>query len=211
MGIWKTIKNWFKNIERQPTIPVPGNIDDLEKYWNNKRPKTENYKYLARVLFKKRLPLDPKIFFQINDSGVPFFGEGLSNDDIALKALKYVHDNIQYTSDTSLFKEPEQWLFPFETLHLRKGDCEDGAILIANIMVKSGVPYWRIRLNAGDVQGGGHCWVTYLRESDNKWIILDWCYWYNQRGELWKSAEKYYKIWFSWNTKYVFTGSKLDR
>ena len=67
----------------------------------------------------------------------------------------------------------DNWQSPEETEMMKKGDCEDGAILIANMMLMSGVPYWRIRLNAGDVQGGGHAWVTYLRESDNQWIILD--------------------------------------
>ena len=52
-----------------------------------------------------------------------------------------------------------------------------------------------IRLNAGDVKGGGHCWCTYLAEKDNVWYILDWCYWYNESkdlGRTWKDAEKYY-------------------
>ena len=73
------------------------------------------------------------------------------------------------------------------------------------------MPPWRVRLNAGNVQGGGHCWVTYLREVDNKWIILDWCYWYTKNGVEWKTAEKYYDIWFSWNYDFVFLGDKLDR
>ena len=207
MGFWKKLFKWLGDAQY---IIQPTNIEHTEKYWNNKRPKASGYKYLARVLFKKRLPIDPKVFFQPIDDGIPILG-GSSNDETAKKALIYVHDNIKYESDTVQFKEPEQWLFPFETLHLRKGDCEDGAILIANILLKSGVPYWRIRLNSGDVQGGGHCWTTYLRESDNTWQILDWCYWYNPNGVEWKTAEKYYQIWFSWNKKYTFLGDKLDR
>jgi len=107
------------------------------------------------------------------------------------------------------------WLFAFETLKLRMGDCEDGAILMANLMIKAGIPYWRIRLNAGDVKNFGHVWITYLRETDNKWVILDWCYHPTAKvralKKLYSDAEDYFKIWFSWNTKYIFKGEKFER
>jgi len=94
-----------------------------------------------------------------------------------------------------------------------KGDCEDGAILMANMMLLSGVPYWRIRLNAGDVEGGGHAYVTYLRETDNEWYILDWCYWPSESANFkkkWKDAQKYFGIWGSWNTKYIYGVKPTD-
>jgi len=92
--------------------------------------------------------------------------------------------------------------------------CEDGAILMANMMLKSGIPYWRIRLNGGDVKGGGHAYVTYLREKDNKFYVLDWCYWPNESinfGQPWADAKNYFGIWFSWNKKYGFIKDTLDR
>jgi len=61
--------------------------------------------------------------------------------------------------------------------------------------------------------GGGHAYVTYLKEKEDDWYVLDWCYWYNPRGTLWKNANKYYSdsdgkkgfgIWGSWNSKYMF-------
>lgn len=167
--------------------------------------------YQARTLLNEDvvLALDPRVFYEMNDNSLPVVSG--SNDEKALKALKWVRDNIVYTSDTSQFKHSEEWLFAHETIKIRTGDCEDGAILIANIMLKSGVPSFRIRLNAGSVEGGGHCWVTYLRESDNQWIILDWCYWYNPNGNLYHDAEKYYSIWFSWNTQYIFPDESFDR
>ncbi|WP_298753759.1 transglutaminase-like cysteine peptidase [uncultured Arcobacter sp.] len=187
-------------------------VDELETYWNNKRPSI-NYKYPARPGFSKsqRIPVDPRIFW-VNDSSIPRILTG--NDDTkAMNALKRTIKDIQYISDTKQFKENEVWLFPFETQHFGMGDCEDGAIYLANIMLKSGIPYWRIRLNAGNVKGGGHCWVTYLRESDNKWYILDWCYWADEslKWKLWDDAEKYYDIWFSWNKDLIFKDDELDR
>ena len=89
-------------------------------------------------------------------------------------------------------------------------NCEDGSILMANLLLMAGIPYWKLRLNAGDINGGGHCYVTYFSEIFKDWYILDWCYWpeesindfgkksFNQRND------KYWGIWFSWNLKYCF-------
>ena len=165
----------------------------LEKQWNNKRSKTT-------VLYNARQTraLDPRIYFNPFDSTIPVV-RGNTSDDLAIGSLKLVKKLIKYTKDDGEF-----WQFAFETLIRKKGDCEDGAILMANIMLKSGVPYWRIRLNAGSVLGGGHAYVTYLAE-DNEWYILDWCYWYTGKlNKKWKDSEKYFGIWFSWNTRFMY-------
>jgi len=176
--------------------------EELEAYWNNKRPKTY-WSHKARPLFTDasiKVSVDPKIFYT-TDRKLPTFDGDF--DNIAIQCLDWVAENIFYTTD----KDGEFWQFAFETYKRRKGDCEDGAILIANSMIMSGVPYWRIRLNAGNVQGGGHAWVTYLAEKDNKWYVLDWCYWYDESkglSRLWDDAEKYFTIWGSWNQQYMF-------
>jgi len=179
---------------------------ELERYWNNKRPKTQ-WRWRARPLFEKKdgdwratnISVDTRIFFTYDAKLPTFLG---SYDEIATQALDWVAKNTTYTPD----KTGEFWQFAFETYMRRKGDCEDGAILIANIMLMSGVPYWRIRLNAGNVKGGGHAWMTYLGE-DNEWYVLDWCYWYDESKGLtkkWVDAEKYFSIWGSWNSKFMF-------
>jgi len=187
----------------------------LQLYWENKRPKDNNYRYKARCLShgnSANIFMDPRIFFSIEDSSIPII-HGNSNDEIAYSCLRYVRSNIRYKTDTEQFKSDEEWLFAFETQVLRKGDCEDGAIYLANIMKKSGIPYWRIRLNAGDVKGGGHCWLTYLKEENNQWYIMDWCYWPDKslKGLSWKDAEDYFDIWFSFNEKDIYVSDKLDR
>jgi len=333
-----------------------------ETYWNDKRPKASGYTYPARpniLSGTNNVEVDPRIFW------TPFAMPSVtgSNDEIAKKSLQHVIDKTKYTSDTSQFKDDETWLFAFETSNLKKGDCEDGAIYLANILLSNGVPYWRIRLNAGDVYDGngkitqnlnmstsfnkvwlkelkdfkkeivngitvthilqglkqvrelvylpnlkkavflaikekesadnlfvntlgrqlkidqkfvknvetlqifeyitkiktdktinqkilkyyvilvivdimekrkivdnflkdknlgikltegsaGHCWVTYLRELDNKWIILDWCYWSDESKDLnllWDKAEKYFDIWFSFNTRYIYLDEDFER
>jgi len=189
--------------------------EQLEQYWNNVRVPV-SYVYNARPIFlfdgdyQGHVNLDPRVFASIsNDPNIPVF-KG-TYDEIASQALTWVNKHIKYVSEGKEF-----WQFYFETLFRKQGDCEDGAILMHAIMLKSGIPYWRIRLNAGDVKGGGHCYVTYLREKDNDWYVLDWCYWYIESkdyGLPWKAAEKYYSdsdgkqgfgIWFSFNNKYIF-------
>lgn len=127
---------------------------------------------------------------------------GKDNDSIANNALKWVNNYMTYVTDPK-----EHWQNADETLDRAKGDCEDGAILMYNLMVSNGVPEWRIRLNAGSVLGGGHAYVTYLRESNNKWYILDWCYWYDESINYkreWHEAKKYFGVWFSWNSDKVW-------
>ena len=199
-------------LEQATLVPK---IDPLEKYWNEKRAPTNNYRYAARATFgstSANIPMDVRDFYMPGDFAVPTVN-GATNDEKAMNALKYVINATTYEGDSAQFKRDEEWLFPFETLKLGHGDCEDGAILLANIMLKSGVPYWRIRLNAGSVNGGGHCWVTYLKESDNSFYIYDWCYWPDEskKGLTWKNAQNYFDIWFSWNQKYTFAQDMLDR
>lgn len=185
----------------------------LEEYWNTKRPNNDSLQYHARpridsetgTITNENIQVDPRIFFQ-SDSTLPVF-KG-TNDQIANDTLVWVAQNIKYTTD----KKPyEMWQFAFETLDRKAGDCEDGGTLIANILINSGVPYWRVRVNAGDVQIGknkfGHSFCTYLRESDNTWYVLDWCVNPNSCtnfGTKWKDAEEYLNIWFSFNTKFIF-------
>jgi hypothetical protein len=170
--------------------------EELEEFWNNKR-KKELRTWVAR----DGVRIDLRCFFQTDDTLPKFTGKF---DDIVQKAHSYVANNIKYTPDNGEF-----WQYAYETALSRTGDCEDGAILMANIMMNCGVPYWRIRLNKGKVQGGYHAWLNYFRESDSEWYCLDWCYWKNESlgfKKKWKDAEKYFTCDCSWNSKYSFGG-----
>jgi len=199
-------------LKKQVQIPHP-----KEKFWNNKYPK-QDISYNARVFFNSKTitPVDVRIFFQTNDFNLKkivnttWVGIGKLNtgtcDERALKCLKWVHKFFKYVSDKEVVGLFEFWMFVFEALKYKKGDCDDGAILLANLMQVAGIPYWRIRLNAGDVKGGGHCYVTYCRETDNDFVVLDWCYWYNKTliaaRDLHKDQRDYYGIWL--NERYAF-------
>lgn len=191
---------------------------ELEQFWNNKRPKV-NLVYPARPYITnpiKQISVDPRMFF-VNDDNIPCFVGNESNDIKAMKCLQAVIQMIKYVPDQTQYSSIEFWAFPFETLETKEGDCEDGAILIANMLLKSGIPYYQIRINAGDVRIDGelvgHAWCTYLRESDNVWIVLDWCFFPEEAlwGMAWKDAEKYFDIWFSFNQRYIFQDDNLGR
>lgn len=136
------------------------------------------------------------------------------NDDAKVIAiLKWVQKNIKYVSDRVQYKTVEHWAGVNETLATKKGDCEDGAILIFCLARLAGVSEEKIFIAAGDVDGGGHCWVKYI--SENYVYVsfyLDWCYWYSSRCISRREAfidynaeifpnDRYKKYWFISNDK----------
>tara|TARA_B100001146_G_scaffold175302_1_gene156499 strand:+ start:145 stop:1173 length:1029 start_codon:yes stop_codon:yes gene_type:complete len=177
------------------------------------------------------------------------------HNQIALNGLRWVIDNIRYTqlNDTgelipdsglwsshrrkNILNEPvteieamvlngENWSFSYQTLERKNGDCEDGAILLYDILRKSGIPAWKLRLNAGFMRGGGgHCWLSYYVESqfwknkrDDKWVILDWCDYSDIKANRETKVEdrsrhselkEYATIDFSFNEDYTWSFGEL--
>jgi hypothetical protein len=98
-----------------------------------------------------------------------------SNDTKIFKIERWVRDNIRFHTDNKQFNVDERWTMPTETFQRRKGDCEDGAILIMCFAVTAGVPEDRVRLYAPVVTPGGmHASVAYKRESDDQWVWVEW-------------------------------------
>lgn len=110
-----------------------------------------------------------------------------SNDEKAYKILRWVQENLEYKSDLRNYGKLEHWTTPTQTLKRMSGDCEDGAFLIHSMMLNAGIPWDRIRTYGGSVmmgQGaetGGHGWTAYKRETDDEWVVLDWCYYPNTK------------------------------
>jgi len=140
-----------------------------------------------------------RITFNPNSHFMKDFGyEGIS--EVSISYIEKLEETMMYdltVEDT-------------HTVILKNGSilhqCEDGAILMYNIMAKSGIPAHRVRLNAGEVQGGGHAYITYYSDVRG-WVILDWCYWPNAAKNLrqrWSTAKRYFGIWFSWNAEFVW-------
>ena len=144
--------------------------------------------------------------------------ERLSNDEIALKALNYVIKRVKYESDNKIHNTPEWWQDAGETFNSKRGDCEDGAILLLKLMQFAGVPNWRMKLCAGWVRPnenapqGGHAYPIYLADDD-KWYVLDWCYYPSIAKKSFKKKthselEYYESIW--WTTNSQFTWIQKD-
>jgi predicted transglutaminase-like cysteine proteinase len=110
------------------------------------------------------------------DNALPLF-EGPADDAKARKCLAWVKQNVVYTSDKVVWKMDEYWQTPEETLKLKTGDCEDGAILLYVLMKKNGFTDDQIFITCGAVVGGGHCYVVYVSNKDAVHYVLDWCYW----------------------------------
>lgn len=173
-------------------------------------------RYLPKVGIHKT---DVRSFFvnpvchelQIIDSARAFIDRSFCDDQKAYLALQWVQKNIKYVSDKKQFGLPEFWQLPSETLSLKKGDCEDGAILMANFLTVLGVPSWKIRLTAGlTTAKEGHAWLTYYCSKTKRWVALDWCY---HPSDLpiqdrldYKDTGLYAKVWFSWTRDQAYFG-----
>jgi len=205
--------NWLINLFKKKVEPVtvipPVTLEDQ---LNNKYPKTDMT--YTRSETDGDYSIDVRDFFMVNDSSLPLI-KGDTDDEKALNCLIWVIKNITYTPDKKEYGMDEYWAFPYQTLKRKKGDCEDGAILLANLMIKSGIPYYKIRISAGDVDDGkgnkgGHCYVTYYCEEKGYWVLCDWCYWQNldpiNKRKNYKDETYYKSTWFSWNQKYCFVG-----
>lgn len=159
---------------------------EIEQFWNFKHPHVPII-YNGRAIPNRNgiIPIDVRKMFWTEDYMLTDIIEknnliGLSNDETAWLCQKYIVGNYQYVFDSDNVKYNEYWQMPNETLFLRVGDCEDGSLLMGSLMASSGIPVWRIRVNAGwvlDKSGKqtGHAYVTYCREIDNNWAICDWC------------------------------------
>jgi len=109
--------------------------------------------------------------------------DNYSNPDRQMiEILRWVEKNIVYESDQDNWDLPDYWQTAEETINLKTGDCEDGAILIYVLARLKGIPFNRLLIFAGDVNGGGHCWLGYKPKNyPLNFVFLDWCYYYDAR------------------------------
>jgi predicted transglutaminase-like cysteine proteinase len=93
---------------------------------------------------------------------------------------RWVATNVFYQSDEKTHGLPDVWQTPAETLTINAGDCEDGAILLASMLLNAGLKSDDIWIAVGPVEkehnaaDGYHAWVMY--RSKGQWYPIDWCY-----------------------------------
>lgn len=198
-------------------------------YWNNKFPKAPII-YSGRALrgSSDRIGIDVKSFIKENDELVRKTVDNYnlrqrSKDKIAEEIQRFVVDTFSYKYDKESVNVPEFWQFPFESLQSGIGDCEDGAILIASLLINAGIPSWRVKVAAGYVQAkptapqGGHAYCIYLAD-DGEWRNLDWCYYEDsktpiRRKPLSKNGGQrnaYKDIWFTFNDQFSWNQNSIE-
>ena len=209
---------------------------ELEKYWNEKYPQ-QKIIYSGRSIpklcptckhpsLKSNLTLDVRNKIHADDVQLKELIQkhdlkGTTQDDTMMRIQKWVCANFKYIYDHDNQGAAEHWQFPFESLSSLLGDCEDGAILICSLGLNAGVEDFRLRVAAGNVQPeptapqGGHGWCTYVRESDDQAVPLDWCYFGDPEvkmadKKMLKNNNKYGAVWFSFNHLYSFGESAQE-
>lgn len=202
--------------------------DEVVNYWNNKW-KKEVVIYAGRTLKNSNQPIevDVKNFITTNDNILESYVNfnGLRKDTYnktAHACQKFVFDFLTYTSDDVQSSCPEFWQFPFETISSKLGDCEDGAILMASLMIQAGIPSWRVKVVGGIVQQsptapqGGHAYCVYLADREDgtlDWEIHDWCYFEDSNTPTGCKPlareggynQAYKEIWFTFNNEYSWS------
>ena len=206
------------------TVTV-GEIPTRE-YWEAKHPAVVKFYAGRPAPDGKPMLQDVRQFLSVKDQRITdiatsFIHGKATQDDIAHASEKWVRHNVGYVADSKTTTMPEYWFFPSETLFMARGDCEDGSLLMAALMLTAGVDPWRVRVTAGEVRTpnsptgfGGHAWVSYCRLDDNEWVPLDWCYWpqntYPAIRRLQKDDGNYVcgdKVWFSFTRDQAYDHS----
>lgn len=114
-------------------------------------------------------------------------------------SLDWVHAHITYKSE-----EKDFWKFPNETLDDGFGDCEDGAILLACLLlarkmevdstgVWQSIPYYKVLVNVFDTGAGFHVAITFGDRLED---------WTNPALE---KVPPDWKLWYCFNKKHAYT------
>jgi len=92
-------------------------------------------------------------------------------DALAGRLLAAIAANLVYTAESD-----DVWTCALGTYFRGNGDCEDGAILLHGLLLAAGLEPGRLITAFGRVgtDREGHAWLTYRRESDGNWVVLDW-------------------------------------
>lgn len=107
--------------------------------------------------------------------------------------LDWAVTNIQYKPDWNKDdRNKDYWNLPSETLTDKFGDCEDGAILLANMAQKT-VPYYDVLVNVYDTGDSYHVFVTV------NGIVQDWT------NPTLKTIPSDWKLWYCFNKKHAYT------
>jgi len=214
------ITEFFNNKHKDDKKEEPMELQGAD-YWDNKWPKNQvTYKARGQYSMDVRnlIPNRSYILDPVVAGNAKKNANGDNYDEMAMALLRFVVSHLTYESDDKVYNQPEFWQHPEITLAMRKGDCEDGALLLASLMRVAGIPAYRVKLCAGWVKSnggrGGHAYVIYLAD-DNKWYTLDWCYWadasiFNFKKKCHEDNTDYQEIWWTANDEYSWAQTTTE-
>lgn len=180
---------------RKELADAKAKIDELMQQINNYSEKPYSGKHtLAKITYRRPMfvakndvrdfQIDVRQFimpnnFEIYDdisSNNLFYTQNKNLDELIPKIYYLAKKNYSYEYD-SQFGFSELWMFPFETLQMRKlgkgADCDDWAILIGSYFACAGIPRDRWWVSAGYTRSGeGHATV-YAKDNSGNWHHLN--------------------------------------
>ncbi len=116
------------------------------------------------------------------ESQAGFRSHATGSFDFRADRIKEFLGKLRYLPDANRSgRSPDAWLFPDETLAQGGGDCEDLALLMAALLLASGISSYCVRVALGSLQiktpgeraqKHDHCWVMYENES-GVWEIME--------------------------------------
>jgi hypothetical protein len=163
--------NKAKIIELNSLLEQAKTETELELSIVSKRPQAN--RWYSRQETDGQYSIDVRDFFTPYDASLPLI-PGNNNDEKAFNTLAWIRQNIAYTRDKTSYGFDEYWAMPYQTLKRQIGDCEDGAMLLASILLKNGVPYYRVRVCAGSVWDG-RATAGFLKLADTKYFCDKSC------------------------------------
>lgn len=203
-------------------------------YWNSKWPNSPILYNGRALMVKRQIGVDVRDFIAEQDVLVEqvvrqYNLKQATPNQTAQACQKWVVSFLTYKDDVKNDLVPEFWQFPFESLQSKFGDCEDGAILMATLMIAAGIPNWRVKVAAGYVQQsptapqGGHAYCMFLADRPDssrgmEWVITDWCYYEDsgvppERKPLSKNGgfnNCYKDVWFTFNDEFSWNQTSLS-
>jgi hypothetical protein len=130
-------------------------------------------------VIRRTLVGDVRALAEKHEGGWEFFESRKqgSFDFRAAIVMEFVSKAIAYSNG----RAADPWQFPDETLKVREGDCEDRALLIASLLIASGISNYNIRVALGKMRlrkpngrfaDRDHVWVMYKNEA-GRWRVIE--------------------------------------
>lgn len=195
------------------------NIQEREDYWNNKYPHNP-IRYKAQGDFHRDMRSLINYPSYIASEVVLFDGLNKQTEEDTLFAiLRWCENNIKYVSDIKEKGVLEHWEDSDIVIQKREGDCEDKALVFKALTLVCGIPDYKVKIVAGNVEDPGnkdklvgHAYPIILIKDE--WYTFDPTYYpdYTPLKSRIKhrNNNKYKDIWWTFSRNHCFSQKTID-